>query len=269
MKSLSPNIVSPYHLLTDLFLSLSFTELPVRLMLAFSIPRNWYRLNARPKSQQARDLRYIQGLRSTTIFMVVFGHAAITYYFCPVFNTEFLEEQFYSVSDTFVVSGMNIVQTFFAISGFLMGVQFFDLTEKRKFNFNYFWVAVIYRYIRLTPVYALLIFFEATWQYKLDDGPIWKTTTEGEQSYCRRNWWANLLYINNYVKSDEICLIQSWYLSVDFQLFVVGLLVVMAMWKYPMYRNKILYACLFVSYLIPAVVTYVLELDGVFTLTPQ
>lgn len=245
------------------------TELPVRLILAFSIPRNWYRLNARPKSQQARDLRYIQGLRSTTIFMVVLGHAAITFSFCPVANTEFFEEQYYHVSDMLVLSGMNVVQTFFAISGFLMGVQFFDLTEKRKFDFKYFWVAIIYRYIRLTPIYALLIFFEATWQYKLDDGPIWKTTTEGEKTYCRRNWWTNLLYINNYVNPSQACLVQSWYLSVDFQLFVVGLLVVMAMWKYPKSRNNILYGCLLISYTIPAVVTYILELDGVFTLSPQ
>ncbi|XP_063697878.1 nose resistant to fluoxetine protein 6-like [Culicoides brevitarsis] len=244
-------------------------KLSVRLLLAFSVPRNWYRLNARPTSQEARDLRYIQGLRSTTIFMVILGHVAITYAFCPIANTEFFEQQYYNIWDTLVISGMNIVQTFFAISGFLMGVQFFDLTEKRKFNFNYFWVAIIYRYIRLTPIYALLIFFEATWQYKLDDGPVWKTTTGGETSYCRRNWWANLLYINNYVNANQACLVQSWYLSVDFQLFIVGLLVVMAMWKYPQYRNKILYACLFISYTIPAVVTYVLELDGVFTLTPH
>ncbi|XP_063697877.1 nose resistant to fluoxetine protein 6-like [Culicoides brevitarsis] len=244
-------------------------DLPIRLLLAFSIPRNWYRLKARPKSQEARDLRYIQGLRSITTVIIIIGHVTIVYAMGPIVNTEYFEGQFYHIWEAFYTSGMNVVQTFIAISGFLMGVQFFDLTEKKKFNFNYFWIAIIYRYIRLTPMYALVIFFEATWQYKLDDGPLWKLITEGEKSYCRRNWWANLLYVNNYVNANQACLVQSWYLSVDFQLFIVGLLVVMAMWKYPQYRNKILYACLFISYTIPAVVTYVLELDGVFTLTPH
>lgn len=243
--------------------------LATRLALAFSVPRNWYRLHAKPKSQMARDLRYIQGLRSSTIFLIVFGHAAITYGFSPVTNTEFVEEQYYHFWDMIQVNGMNIVQTFFAIGGFLMGVQFFELTEKKKFNFGYFRVAIINRYIRLTPVYALIVFFDATWLYKLDFGPFWKTTTETEKSFCRRNWWTNMLYINNYVNPSQMCLIQSWYLAADFQLFIFGLLICMIMWKYPKYRNALLYICLFISYLIPAVITYVRKYEGVFSLSPQ
>lgn len=201
--------------------------------------------------------------------MVVQGHVYFTASICPVANTEFIEEMYYHVSDTFVLSGMNVVQTFFAISGFLMGMQFFELTKRRKFNFNYFWVAIIYRYIRLTPLYAMIIFFEATWQYKMGEGPLWKRISGGEKTYCRRNWWTNLLYVNNYVNPKQICLIQSWYLAADFQLFIVGLLVVMVMWKYPKYKNKILYVCLLVSYVIPGVVAYWRKLEGVFVLTPQ
>lgn len=242
---------------------------PIRLALAFSVPRNWYRLHARPKTQMARDLRYIQGLRFTTIFLVVYGHAIIVYGFSPVSNTEFIEEQYYHFWDMIQVNGMNVVQTFFAIGGFLMGVQFFALTEKRKFNFSYFWVAMLYRYIRLTPVYAMVMFFDATWLYKSDMGPFWKTTTETEKSFCRRNWWTNLLYINNYVNPSQMCMTQSWYLAADFQLFAIGLLVLMVMWRYPKFKNQILYVCLIVSYIIPGVITYVKKYEGVFSLSPQ
>lgn len=157
------------------------SALPIRLVLAFSIPRNWYRLYATPKTHEARSFRYIQGLRSTTTYLVVQGHVYFTSSICPVANTEFIEEMYYHISDTFILSGMNIVQTFFAISGFLMGMQFFELTKRRKFNFNYFWEAIVYRYIRLTPIYAMIIFFEATWQYKLGEGPLWKRISGGEK----------------------------------------------------------------------------------------
>lgn len=178
--------------------------LPTRLILAFSVPRNWYRLNSKPKDEKSRDLRYIQGLRFTTIFLVVYGHAVITYGFAPAVNTEYIEEQYHSFIDMLVINGMNVVQTFFAISGFLMGLQFIEMTDGKKFRFSYFWVGIIYRWIRLTPVYAFVIMFEATWQYKMIHGPFWKTVTETEKSFCRRNWWTNLLYVNNYVNQSQM-----------------------------------------------------------------
>lgn len=176
----------------------------MRCILAFSVVSNWYRLNTKPKAQMARDLRYIQGLRATTTLMVIIGHAYITYGFSPVTNTEFIEQQYHRLRDIFQVTGMNVVQTFFAISGFLMGVQFLELSSNRRFKFAYFWIGIIYRYIRLTPVYAAIMLFDATWLYKLNFGPFWKTTSETEKTFCRRNWWTNLLYINNYVNPHQM-----------------------------------------------------------------
>ncbi len=49
--------------------------------------------------------------------------------------------------------------------------------------------------------------------------------------FCRDHWWATLLYINNLVHTDEICLGVTWYLSCDTQMFLVAPLVL-----YPMYR---------------------------------
>ena len=39
---------------------------------------------------------------------------------------------------------------------------------------------------------------------------------------CAETWWMNLLYINNYLSMNNICMIWSWYLAVDMQLFIVG-----------------------------------------------
>ncbi len=34
---------------------------------------------------------------------------------------------------------------------------------------------------------------------------------------CRDNWWTNLLYVNNLVHEDRMCLGVTWYLACDMQ----------------------------------------------------
>lgn len=52
---------------------------------------------------------------------------------------------------------------------------------------------------RLTPPYALVMLFYAAAMESLGSGPLWKSITVPEAAACRRWWWSNLLYANNYV----------------------------------------------------------------------
>lgn len=36
------------------------------------------------------------------------------------------------------------------------------------------------------------------------NGPIWKPVILTEVESCRKNWWLNLLYLQNYVNVDEM-----------------------------------------------------------------
>ncbi|XP_078604976.1 nose resistant to fluoxetine protein 6-like [Branchiostoma floridae x Branchiostoma japonicum] len=87
---------------------------------------------------------------------------------------------------------------------------------------------------RLTPVYAfLLMVFTCLMEY-MGSGPWWAIRGDFTMStvqVCRKYWWANLLYINNYVGYK--CFPHAWYLGVDMQLYVTltGLLVVL--YRYP------------------------------------
>lgn len=79
---------------------------------------------------------------------------------------------------------------------------------------------------------------------RLGDGPFWRRVNEPEKLFCRTNFWTNFLFVNNYVHADEPvgelvigsttnfhhensfqCIQQSWYLAADFQLSVLGLLI--------------------------------------------
>lgn len=45
----------------------------------------------------------------------------------------------------------------------------------------------------------------------IGDGPLWTEKLAIEANRCQENWWTNLLFINNYVHSDNQvkCLLSS------------------------------------------------------------
>lgn len=112
---------------------------------------------------------------------------------------------YHNISTMILTGGPQIVQTFFAMSGFLLAVQMIQYSENhsRSPGILFLLKTTVYRYIRLTPVYAFVILLHATWLSKLQDGPLWKMGTETERAFCRRNWWTNLLYVNNYINGDQ------------------------------------------------------------------
>lgn len=59
-------------------------------------------------------------------------------------------------------------------------------------------------FLRIFPVYATLI---ATYIFilpYLNDGPYWRMMIYRETERCQKNWWTNVLFINNYVNTDEL-----------------------------------------------------------------
>lgn len=121
----------------------------------------------------------------------------------------------------------------------------------------------------LTPVYMFCILFHATWLVRLHDGPVWLHTVGPEQAHCRNSWWTNMLYVNNYVTTSEPCFQHGWYLAADFQLFIVGVLVHVILWRFPIVTKPLLSAAVAVAFVIPAVITYAGRFEGVFMATPE
>lgn len=90
----------------------------------------------------------------------------------------------------------------------------------------------LHRYLRVTPVLAATIFMFLTLQRYFGDGPFNKRTIALQSPGCLEYWFAALLHIQNLVNPDRICLAHTWYLSTDFQLFVLSPLLVFPLWKY-------------------------------------
>ncbi|XP_058830752.1 nose resistant to fluoxetine protein 6-like [Topomyia yanbarensis] len=235
------------------------------LFTSFSVKRNWYRLTSRSKDQLNEDLRFFQTFRFFTFFLVAVGHCADMFAVTPISNPFDREREYYNPVSMGIINGAQIVQTFFEMSGFLLSIHFFtSCAHLKKVPWTVVVGVIFYRFVRLTPAYAYVLLLHSTWLPKLQDGPLWKRGTQTEKYFCRKNWWTNLLYVNNYVNADEPCLQQSWYLACDYQLFALGMILVVAVTKYPKLRTAIFSTALGLTYIVPAFVIYLGGFDGSF-----
>lgn len=101
-------------------------------------------------------------------------------------------------------------QIYLAIAGFLLTLAPAKQIKLGKvLTLSDFWDALQKRYLRLTPLHAFVILLEATWVSKIYNGAIWQQLAGVEKASCRANWWTNMLYINNFVGSEEPCVLPS------------------------------------------------------------
>lgn len=54
----------------------------------------------------------------------------------------------------------------------------------------------------MTIPYAFVILWSGIY-FENAGGPLWRHILEREQLSCRKNWWTNLLYLNNYINTNE------------------------------------------------------------------
>jgi peptidoglycan/LPS O-acetylase OafA/YrhL len=143
------------------------------------------------------------------------------------------------------------VDTFFVMGALLMTWSTLRDCEKQQLNIpRMIWR----RYIRYTPVYAALILIVVSLA-KFLQGPFY---TEQLRESCIQNWWLTLLHVQNYLQQKNMCLNHGWYLSADFQLFIISPFIILILHKYGK-KLLIIPALLFL-----ATVIYIISISIVF-----
>ena len=89
------------------------------------------------------------------------------------------------------------VDTFFFLSGLL--TTFTLLKRMRKSSKTSFPAGkfILLRFLRLTPLYAYILFFYTYLVPYFASGPVWYRMLD-DTALCRKHWWTNLLYINEF-----------------------------------------------------------------------
>ncbi|KAG1671115.1 Nose resistant to fluoxetine protein 6 [Nymphon striatum] len=111
-------------------------------------------------------------------------------------------------------------------------------------------------FMRLTPVLMLILWTTYIYFPQMIDGPF-SGDALPRFGDCYSNWWTNMLYINNLVHVDKMCLSHSWYLASDMQMFLFAPIILFALLRYPKIGILINTACIVVSLVIRMTITIV------------
>lgn len=155
------------------------------------------------------------------------------------------KKTFFSI---FTLTALISVDSFFFMSGLLTVWVGLPELQKRNGNLNVLFM-YLHRYIRLTPMLGFVMLFVLGIIKVFGNGPLWPFYVKVADFNCEENWWQNLLYIQNYAGNKHIvsktsflfkkksiyflqCLGQSWYLAIDFQLFLISPLILYGFWRW-------------------------------------
>ncbi|XP_018909774.2 nose resistant to fluoxetine protein 6 [Bemisia tabaci] len=236
----------------------SFTKASgvAKWLIPFSFYRNMSQLLAAPTSSD--DYKILHGIKCVLLVMTIVGHrsmfiaerAALT-------NWSYFEKRFHEFSIFYVA--MPIPDIFFSITGFLLCLSMLKQLENKTFNV---WVHATNKFLRVMPAYMFVLAYFIFIFPHSGDGPLWKTTTAADLKYCRKNWWMNLLFINNYFNLGEWCLPHFYYIAADVHFFIVGSIIVFLCWRWKSLKWIILGSALILSALIPFTITYLNRYEG-------
>ena len=213
------------------------------------------------------NLLVLNGIRTLSICWVVLGHA---YLYLPnglISNVSTFANAYNPILFAVGPGGVYAVDVFFFLSGFL---TFYLLTAKlypkggwdgcKNFLLLYF-----HRFYRLIfPV--VFVTGITVWLMKyFGNGPFYRT--EWETAFvnnCRKYWWTNFLFINNFVPWDlaHSCLGYMWYLANDFQFYLITPPIIVA------YCNKRRASYIAVFAIISVCVLYNGVMSAVFNIGP-
>ncbi|CAG9791792.1 unnamed protein product [Diatraea saccharalis] len=229
------------------------------LIIAFSAIHNIKKIIS-TKQNTSLGLECIAGIKALAMIFILAGHSSLFVGAGPVMDASGWDNLIRSPLLSLITNSMLLVDTFLMISAFLFCRLLLIELDKKGGKLNVLPI-LIFRYIRLTPAYLAVLFFYMTWFPKIGEGPLWKDKILLEKERCEKSWWTNILYVNNYVDTENMCMFQSWYLSVDTQLFFLAPIFIYSLWRWRRVGPSILGVTLFIGTIVPAIITYKDNLD--------
>ncbi|XP_072948844.1 nose resistant to fluoxetine protein 6-like [Epargyreus clarus] len=164
-------------------------------------------------------LECVDGIRAISMLWVIVGHTYGMTLLAFLHNLRDTLAWISAFSSAWVNSAPITVDTFFMLSGILCVYSTIGKIGRNRF-FRSLHLFYLNRLLRMFPLLAAVILLQASVFLHLSDGPFWQNVAQATMS-CRYYWWSALLHVQNYVNPLELCLYQTWYLSVDIQMYII------------------------------------------------
>ncbi|KFM82899.1 Nose resistant to fluoxetine protein 6, partial [Stegodyphus mimosarum] len=230
-----------------------FRHKAVRLLLAFSLITNFRKFSNTETSSDT--LRCLNGVRFLCMSWIVLGHTYLNVNFQMFLGLEKVRAYARDFAFQAVINASVAVDTFFFIGGLLVCYVTIKLVKVGGHPFN-IKLYIFHRLWRILPVYAYVIMFMFLGNM-LGSGPIWHDSTYKHLKACWDNWWTNLIFINNFYNSEQMCIPQSWYIASDVQLYLAALLILLPLLRWPKVGLSLSVLTILASVIYSGIGTYV------------
>ncbi|VVC88288.1 unnamed protein product [Leptidea sinapis] len=196
------------------------------LLMSWSMRANWRRLThtyeGADEDPRLLALAPIQGMRVLLLALVMMTHASEIQHKLFLYNPEFLEKALSHPITMLIRNGSALVQGFVVISNFLFAYSMLLMAKNRQLGLKHLPMCLLHRFLRLAPVHMAVVGFAATWWRRAGDGPQWNSIVGAESDICRKKFFAHAFFVHNLVNPEEHCLLQTWFIAVDMQLYIIA-----------------------------------------------
>jgi peptidoglycan/LPS O-acetylase OafA/YrhL len=175
----------------------------------------------------------LHGIRVLMMMWIIAGHSyAFAMQWLFFRNPKEMKSAPKNLISQIFANGTFSTDSFLFISGLL--VTNLCMKHMRKMNGKMNLIGFyVHRYLRMTPLMMAVIAFAANLLKYVSEGPSFQGSTVMFDSWCKKNWWINALYLHNFVNSDNMCLAHTWYSAVDMQLYFITPLILIPLYHRP------------------------------------
>ncbi|XP_066149919.1 nose resistant to fluoxetine protein 6-like [Euwallacea fornicatus] len=213
------------------------------LLTAFSLFTNSKKLTQITHTNSGEQIMVFHGIKVISMMWIVAGHAAGAFSELPVTDSEKVGQIEYQRYMQYLATAHLGVDTFFFISGFLLAYGYFKSLAQKPIIVQIKGIPhmIIHRYLRITPVVLMFFLYSVYLSQYIGSGPLFTFIYNYFNTPCKKHWGAVFLYIQNYYNPTDICWVHLWYLSADWQLFLISPLILIPMaWQYKMHFKRVM-----------------------------
>jgi hypothetical protein len=187
------------------------------------------------QEMQVDKIQCLNCLKVVATLSIVMGHCAMLFKHIDKYTLDYDCLNQWLLHFNF--SSAFFVDWHFVMAGFLATYVPFRARRIERHT-SWSWLGtIVHRYVRLAPLYILLFLCSRYLVMHLSDGPLWDygTSNQTVRSVCRQE---SILYpltlTSNLHPIYEECVMPSWYLSCDFQCFLVTPFLLTILYKSPL-----------------------------------
>ncbi|KAF7494690.1 hypothetical protein SSS_08946 [Sarcoptes scabiei] len=197
--------------------------------------------------EKRNEFPWIDGLRSLFTMMLVLAHSTLSQgvvELSPISPFQHFPDNFHRysriVSNWYLYNSLFLVKFFFVMGGFLVGTNHLRKSKSGLNRMNFFRF-FMNRWLRFTPSFIGYVLFTSIMGF-IGQGPLFHTKIiENYLLPCWNNLHWHLFYVHNWLDFSEMCGFQSWYIGVDFQLYLIAFPVLYLFTETTKSRTKIVW----------------------------